>query len=98
MATNSTQEASSPLVKGGTTPRSASPPATLSDDGRSLRWSVAPMRGPGITFTYRVRALQPGRLAISSRTRADFIDLLNYTGSLDLPPAWLTVLAPADHP
>lgn len=77
---------------------SVSPPATLSDDGRSLRWSVAPVRAPGITFTYRVRALQPGQLAVSSRTRADYIDLLDYKGVQDLPPAWLTVLAPADHP
>lgn len=77
---------------------SVSPPATLSDDGRSLRWSVAPVRAPGITFTYRVRALQPGQLAVSSRTWADYIDLLDYKGVQDLPPAWLTVLAPADHP
>lgn len=81
-------------------PGSASPPATLAEDRRSLRWSFAPwrVRVPGITVTYRVRALRPGRLAIGSQARADFVDLLDYPGFLDLPPAWLTVLAPDHRP
>lgn len=77
---------------------SAAPAATLSDDGRSLSWSFAPVEDKGITVTYRVRPLAPGRLVGSSGSRADFVDSLNFPGGLDLPPAWLTVLAPTDRP
>lgn len=77
---------------------SAAPAATLSDDERSLRWSFAPVVDKGITVTYRVRPLAAGRLVGSSGSRADFIDNLNFPGGLDLPPTWLTVLAPAHRP
>lgn len=71
---------------------SAAPPAVLAPDGRSSSWSFPEVRSLGITVSYRVRAMAPGRPAI--RGQADFLDDLNVSGRIDVPTAWLTALAP----
>jgi Mg-chelatase subunit ChlD len=73
-------------------PGSSRPPALVGDDG--LRWGRSLLPADGVTWTWRVRPLQPGMVDVHDGASATYSDADGARRLLALPTAQLRVLIP----
>jgi hypothetical protein len=72
-------------------PDSAVPPAEVSEDGLRLHWQANFVPREGLTFTYRTRALVPGRQPAAAGTNIFWRDNQNDRGEIQATPSNITV-------
>jgi hypothetical protein len=73
-------------------PGSASPPAEVSGDQKTLEWDAGLVPSSGITFTFRIRPLKAGSHRTHSSAMAEYGDIQNLTGTVEFPVRLVSVM------